>query len=56
MVQFCNPEKEGQQGQQEIEKVPSGFGAPRMASVASHGVLVATQSGKEGNVGSVDPG
>ena len=39
MAQFCNPEKEGQQGHQEVEKVPSGFGAPRRTSVASHGVL-----------------
>ena len=39
MAQFCNPEKEGQQGHQEVEKVPSGFGAPRRVSVASHGVL-----------------
>ena len=39
MAQFCNPEKEGQQGQQVMEKVPSGFGAPGRVSVASHGVL-----------------
>ena len=39
MAQFCNPEKEGRQVSQEVEKVPSGFGAPRKTSVASHGVL-----------------
>ena len=39
MAQFCNPEKEGRPVNQEVEKVPSGFGAPRKTSVASHGVL-----------------
>ena len=36
MAHFCNPEKEGQQ---EVEREPSGFGAPKRVNVSSNGVL-----------------
>ena len=46
MAHFCNPEKEGQ----EVERVPSGFGAPKKVDVSSHGYFTAggspTQKGR----------
>ena len=35
MAHFCKPEKEGQ----EVERVPSGVGAPKKVNISSHGVL-----------------